>query len=101
LTNKSLGLPGALKSLLRANEVKSAFIYGPFAEGEETPTVNLFVVGSFTPSLLSGLHDIEKNFEKKINCTVIDESEYKQKKKKDPAVKRVLSEKRITVIGRI
>ncbi len=100
LIAKSLGLPGALKSLLRANDVKSAFIYGPFAEGEETPTVNLFVVGSFSPSLLSGLHEIEKNFGKKINCTVIDESEYKQKKKKDPSVKRILSEKRITLIGR-
>ena len=31
LIAKSLGLPGALKSLLRANEVKLAFIYGPYA----------------------------------------------------------------------
>ncbi len=100
LIAKSLGLPGALKSLLKANEIKSAFIYGPYAEGEDTPTVDLFTVGSFTPSILSGLHEIEKKFGKKINCAVIDESEYKLKKKKDSGIKRILSEKRITLFGR-
>lgn len=101
LIAKSLGLPGALKSLLRANEIKTAFIYGAFAEGEDTPTVNLFVVGDFSPALLSGLHEIEKNFGKKINCTVINETEYKQKKGRDAALKRILLEKRITLTGRI
>ncbi len=101
LIAKSLGLPGALKSLLRANEIKTAFIYGAFAEGEDTPTVNLFVVGDFSPTLLSGLHEIEKNFGKKINCTVINEAEYKQKKNRDAALKRILLEKRITLVGRI
>ncbi|HAK89459.1 MAG: hypothetical protein A2077_00240 [Nitrospirae bacterium GWC2_46_6] len=101
LIAKSLGLPGALKSLFRANDVKSAFIYGAYAEGEETPTVDLIVVGHFTPSLLTGLHDIEKNFGKRINCTVIEEDEYKIKKKKDAALKRIFAEKRITLLGRI
>jgi DNA-binding transcriptional ArsR family regulator len=31
LIAKSLGLPGALKSVLKASEVKTAFIHGPFA----------------------------------------------------------------------
>ncbi|MCL4458033.1 MAG: winged helix-turn-helix domain-containing protein [Nitrospirae bacterium] len=101
LIAKSLGLPGGLKSLLRANDIKSAFIYGPYAEGEDTPTVDLIVIGTFTPSLLIGLHDIEKNFGKKINCTVIEEDEYKIKKKKDAALKRIFAEKRITLLGRI
>ncbi|MDI6800492.1 MAG: winged helix-turn-helix domain-containing protein [Thermodesulfovibrionales bacterium] len=101
LIAKSLGLPGALKSLLRANEIKSAFIYGSYAEGEDTPTVNLVVIGAFTPSLLSGLHEIEKKFGKKINCTVIEEQDYKLKKKRDTSIKRILSEKRITLLGRI
>ncbi len=101
LIAKSLGLPGALKSLLRANDIKSAFIYGPYAEGEDTPTVDLIVIGSFTPALLIGLHDIEKNFGKRINCTVIEEAEYKLKKRKDASVKRILAEKRITLLGRI
>lgn len=100
LIAKSLGLPGALKSLLRANEIKSAFIYGPYAEGQDTPTVDLIVIGSFTPSLLTGLHEIEKKFGKKINCAVIDEAEYRVKKQKDANLKRILAEKRITLLGR-
>lgn len=100
LIAKSLGLPGALKSLLRASGVKLAFIYGAYAEGEETPMVDLIVIGQFTPSLLSGIQEIEKKFGKKINCTVIEESEYKIKKKKDANLKRILSEKRITLVGR-
>lgn len=101
LIAKSLGLPGALKSLLRANDIKSAFIYGPYAEGEETPTVDMVVIGSFTSALLDGLHDIEKKFGKRINCTVIEDAEYKQKKQKDAALKRILAEKRITLLGRV
>jgi predicted transcriptional regulator with HTH domain len=100
LIAKSLGLPGALKSLLRANEVKVAFIYGPYAEGEDPSIVDLFVIGPSTPALLMGLQDIERKFGKKINCMVIEESEYKAKKKKDFNLRRILSEKRITLVGR-
>jgi predicted nucleotidyltransferase len=101
LIAKSLGLPGALKSLLRANNVTSAFIYGAYAEGEDAPTVDLIVIGPSTPSLWFGLKDIEKKFGKQINCSVIEESDYKvRKKQKDISLKRILSEKRITLLGR-
>jgi hypothetical protein len=100
LIAKSQGLPGALKSLLRANEVKLAFIYGPYAVGEETSTVDIVVIGPSTPALLIGLRDIERKFGKRINCTVIDEEEYKLKKRRDAGLKRILAEKRITLIGR-
>jgi len=101
LIAKSLGLPGALKSLLKANAVKSAFIYGSYADGEDLPTIDLMVIGSFTPTILSGLQEIETKFGKKINCTVIEESEYRLKKKKDLNLKRILSGKRITILGRV
>jgi DNA-binding transcriptional ArsR family regulator len=100
LIAKSLGLPGALKSLLRANGIKIAFIYGPYAEDEDAPTVDLFVVGPSSPTFLIGLQDIEKKFDKDINCTVTEESKYKDKKKKDSTLKRMLLEKRITLLGR-
>ncbi|MFO0752235.1 MAG: winged helix-turn-helix domain-containing protein [Thermodesulfovibrionales bacterium] len=100
LIAKSLGLPGALKSLLRANGIKVAFIYGPYAEGEDPSFVDLFVIGPSVPSLLMGLQEVERRFGKKIHCTVIEESEYKQRKKKDSGMKRILSEKRITLLGR-
>ncbi|HEX8948224.1 MAG TPA: winged helix-turn-helix domain-containing protein [Dissulfurispiraceae bacterium] len=100
LIAKSLGLPGAIKSLLRANEIKTAFIYGPYAEGEDPSIVDLFVIGPSTPALLIGLQNIEKKFGKKINCTIIEESEYQLKKKKDFSLKRILAEKRIALLGR-
>ena len=101
LITKSLGLPGALKAVLRASGAKAAFLYGPYAEGDDISTVNLFVIGAMS-SLTKELKDIEKRFDRKINCAIIDEDEYKLKKKKgDANLKRLLSGKRIALIGRL
>lgn len=101
LITKSLGLPGALKAVLRASGARAAFLYGPYAEGDDIDTVDLFVIGAML-SLAKELKDIEKRFDRKINCTIIDEDEYKLKKKKSDAnLKRLLSRKRITLIGRL
>jgi predicted transcriptional regulator with HTH domain len=101
LITKSLGLPGALKAVLRASGAKAAFLYGPYAEGDDINTVNLFVIGAMS-SLTKELKDIEKRFDRKINCSIIDEDEYKLKKKKgDANLKRLLSGKRIALIGRL
>src|SRR4030067_423456 len=70
-------------------------------EGDDIDTVDLFVIGAML-SLTKELKDIEKRFDRKINCTIIDEDEYKLKKKKSDAnLKRLLSGKRITLIGRL
>jgi DNA-binding transcriptional ArsR family regulator len=101
LITKSLGLPGALKAVLRASGAKAAFLYGPYAEGDDINTVDLFVIGAMA-SLTKELKDIEKRFDRKINCTIIDEDEYKLKKKKgDANLKKLLSGKRIALIGRL
>jgi predicted transcriptional regulator with HTH domain len=101
LITKSLGLPGALKAVLRASGAKAAFLYGPYAEGDDINTVNLFVIGAMS-SLTKELKNIEKRFDRKINCAIIDEDEYKLKKKKgDANLKRLLSGKRIALIGRL
>jgi hypothetical protein len=101
LITKSLGLPGALKAVIRAAGAKAAFIYGQYAEGENGRAVDLFVIGA-SSSLTRELKDLEKRFEQKISCTMIEEDEYKQKKKKgDSNLKRILSGKRITLIGRL
>ncbi|NLI30773.1 MAG: winged helix-turn-helix transcriptional regulator [Nitrospiraceae bacterium] len=100
LIAKSLGLPGALKSLLRANDVKIAFIYGPYADDEDVATVDLLVVGPSTPALLMGLKNFERKFQKTINCTVLDEEDYRAKKRKDAGIKRILTGKRIPLLGR-
>lgn len=100
LITKSLGLPGALKAVLRASNAKAAFIYGPYAEGEDIGIVNLFVIGA-SGSLTKELKEIEKRFDQKIDCIIMDEEEYKQKKKKgDAMLKRILSGKRINLLGR-
>lgn len=101
LITKSLGLPGAIKAVIRASGAKAAFIYGPYAEGEDVDTVDLFIIGA-SPVVLKGLKDLEKKFSQKINCTLMDEDEYKTKRKKrDTALRRLLSGKRISLIGRI
>ncbi len=101
LVTKSLGLPGALKAVIRAAGAKAAFIYGPYAEGEDVDTVDLFVIGA-AQTVVKGIRDLERKFGQKINCTLMDEAEYKTKrKKKDAALKRLLSGKRISLIGRI
>jgi predicted transcriptional regulator with HTH domain len=101
LITKSLGLPGALKAVLRASGARAAFLYGPYAEGDDINIVDLFVIGAMS-SLTKELKDIEKRFDRKINCTILEEDEYKLKKKKgDSHLKRLLAGKRITLIGRL
>lgn len=101
LITKSLGLPGALKAVLRASGAKAAFLYGPYAEGDDINTVDLFVIGAMA-SFTKELKDIGKRFDRRINCTIIDEDEYKLKKKKgDANLKKLLSGKRIALIGRL
>jgi len=100
LITKSLGLPGALKAVLRASGAKAAFLYGPYAEGNDVDAVDLFVIGA-SSSLTRELKDLEKRFEQKLNCSMMDEEEYRVKKKKgDANLKRLLSGKRVTLIGR-
>jgi predicted transcriptional regulator with HTH domain len=100
LIAKSLGLPGAIKALLRASGAKAAFLHGPYAEGEDVDTVDLVVIGA-SPAVLKGLRDLERKFGNKINCTLIDEEEYRAKRKKrDAGLRRLLAGKRISLIGR-
>lgn len=100
LITKSLGLPGALKAVLRASGTKSAFIYGPYAEAEDTGTVDLFVIGAEAP-IEKDMKDLEKKFGYKLNFTQMDEEEYRvKKKKKDGTLRRILLGKRIRLIGK-
>lgn len=101
LIAKSLGLPGALKALLRASGAKIAFIYGPYARGEDSDEVDLLVIGA-SAGCETGLRSLERKFGVKIKSLLMDEEEYREKKrKKDSILKKILSEKRITLIGRV
>lgn len=102
LIDKSLGLPGALKTIVRLAGAKAAFLYGPYADGEDVGSVDLFIIGASSNNIGAGLKELEEKFSKKINYTVIDESEYKNRKEKgDVDLEKLLSGKRITLIGRM
>jgi predicted transcriptional regulator with HTH domain len=101
LIAKSLGLPGALKSVLRASDAKTAFIYGPYINKTNTPSLDLFVV-SDSNHIKRALDEIEKRFGRKIRLTLMGLSEYKEKKKSsERTLKKLLNAKKILLLGRL
>jgi len=101
LIAKSLGIPGALKSVLKASGAKAAFIYGNYIEDSSAPLIDLFIVCD-SNHLQEKLEDVEKRFGREIHYTVMRESEYKAKKKSgDRELKKILNIKKILLIGRL
>ncbi|MBI4839286.1 MAG: winged helix-turn-helix transcriptional regulator [Nitrospirae bacterium] len=101
LIAKSLGLPGALKSTLRVSSVKTAFIYGPYAEGPDVPSINLFIVCD-SNNLKNNLSEVEKRFGRELHYTVMNEMDYRTKKRKgDARLKKLLNAKKILLLGRL
>ncbi len=101
LIAKSLGLPGALKSVLKASDARSAFIYGPYVDDANLPSLDLFVV-SDSKLARKTLDDIEKRFGKEIRLTLMNHPDYKAKKKSgDRYLKKLLRAKKILLVGRL
>ena len=101
LITKSLGLPGALRAVLRAAGAKAAFIYGPYAENDEAPEVTLLVMGAQS-SPVREFKDLERKFGRTITWIEMDEEEYRAKRrKKDPMLARITAGKRISLLGRV
>ena len=101
LVAKSSGLPGSLKSVLKASDAKVAFIHGPYVSNNKLPSLDLFIVCD-TNNLKNTLGDVEKRFGRKIRFTIMDPSEYKTKKKAgDRNLKKLLNSKRILLLGRV
>lgn len=102
LIAKSLGAAGALKAALKTSGAKIAFIYGPYAESEDADTVDLLIVGPAASLSIDGLKDIEEKFGKKINPTILDESEFKSKRDSgDPELEKLLSGNKILLTGKL
>ena len=101
LIAKSLGLPGALKSVLKASEAKSAFIHGPYVKNPNLPSLDLFVV-SDSNHIRKTLDDIEKRFGREINLTLMSLLDFRTKKKcGDRSLKKLLNAKKILLMGRL
>src|SRR4030066_1735055 len=80
LIAKSLGLPGALKSVLTATDTKTAFIFGPYVDDTNLPSLDLFVVSDST-NIDKTLGDIENRFGRELRYTIMSQAEYKTNKK--------------------
>jgi DNA-binding transcriptional ArsR family regulator len=101
LIAKSLGLPGALKSVLTATDTKTAFIFGPYVDDTNLPSLDLFVV-SDSNNIDKTLGDIEKRFGREIRYTIMNPAEYKTKKKSgDRNLKKLVTSKKILLLGRL
>ncbi|MBI4847042.1 MAG: winged helix-turn-helix transcriptional regulator [Nitrospirae bacterium] len=101
LIAKSLGVPGALKSVLKALDAKAAFIHGPYVEDPNLPSLDLFVVCD-SNNIGKTLDDVEKRFGREIRYTIMSQAEYKTiKKSGERSVKKLLSAKKILLLGRL
>ena len=101
LIAKSLGLPGALKIILNASDVRTAFIYGPYVNNTNLHKLNLLIV-SDSNHFDKILGDVEKRFGRKINYTVINESEYRtQKKSGNRELNKLITSKKILLLGKL
>jgi len=101
LIAKSLGLPGALKSVLRATDTKTAFIFGPYVDDTNLPSLDLFVV-SDSNNIDKTLGDIENRFGRELRYTIMSQAEYKTNKKSgDRNLKKLLNAKKILLLGRL
>lgn len=101
LITKSLGLPGALKAVLRASGAKIAFIYGPYAEGSKTDNMNLFIIDG-SASLRDSLGNLEREFNVSITVKQISEADYRKVRKDMPEdMREILEGKKIILIGRL
>jgi len=101
LIAKSLGLTGALKTILKASDARTAFIFGPYINNNNLPKLNLYIVSN-SKHFDKILGDIEKRFGKKINYTLISESEYKmQKKTGDKQLKKLIKAKKLLLTGKL
>ncbi len=84
--------------------VKTAFIYGSFAKGDERQDsdVDVFLIGDNIDEggLIGAINNIEKKLFKEINYTRYSESEYKkEKKKKNSFILEIVNGKKIFIKG--
>jgi predicted nucleotidyltransferase len=76
---KTTGLVDVLKEALSDDRIETAFVFGSFAEGEETSysDIDLLIIGELgfreVSRLLSGIHE---KIEREINPVVLSRTEY-------------------------
>jgi predicted nucleotidyltransferase len=101
---KTVGVAGLLKdNLENIRGIKSAFLYGSFANESENATsdIDLFIIGSVDENkLITAVNRLEKQLRRDINYSLYTSGEFTQKKrKKDPFIHDVLSSPKKLIIG--
>lgn len=102
IIKKTGGLEKQLSSSLRQIKgIRQAFIYGSFANGtvDNFSDVDVIIVGNPSPQKLdAALQKLEKQFNREINYSLYDAGEYKRKKKNDPFLLEIESNKKINLV---
>lgn len=91
-----------MKHLLAKLGASSAFIYGSYGKSRETRAsdIDLMIIGKVDPkALLLGLRRIEEMSGREINYAIFSEEEFSGKRKTSPFLARILSERKIMLIG--
>jgi len=101
---KTEGIGRTIKDdLAKLGEIKTAFIYGSFAKGEERlgSDIDMIIVGEVEEEKLIGLvRRIEGRIGRQINYVLFTPAEFKnRKRKKDPFLTNVLKEPKIELVG--
>ncbi|PKK81416.1 MAG: DNA polymerase subunit beta [Thermoplasmata archaeon HGW-Thermoplasmata-2] len=101
---KTHGVTEALRrNLGRLGKIKSAFIYGSYARGDESERsdIDLMIVGEIDEGVLvKAINELEKDLGREINYVVMRPDEFWERRaRKDPFLTNVLSEKRILLLG--
>ena len=103
LVLKTSGLADVLKSVLRDNRVRAAFVFGSIACGEEKSgsDVDLMVIGDLGLRDISGLlSGIEEKIGREINPHVLHRDEFRKRvRAKEHFVSRVMESPKIFIIG--
>jgi predicted nucleotidyltransferase len=101
---KNAGIADVLRGGLKAKyKIKVAFIYGSYANGNETSSsdIDVFVIGTITSRELSALLAKAKHqLGREINYSVMPEAEFKGKvSAKDHFITSLMLDKKIFIIG--
>ena len=100
---KTDGLVDILRGVLNRKGIRSAFVYGSIAKGQDKARsdIDLFVIGTISSRKLSDLlYGIEDDLGRELNSIVRTVSELKESLAKgDPFVREVITQPKIFVIG--
>lgn len=99
----TIGVEGQLRSLLRdVDGIKEAYIYGSYAKNtmDSHSDIDVLVVGNVSAiDLQKQTHRLQRDIDREINVTAMDQLEFKRKtKSKDPFIGGILKQKHIKII---